>query len=227
MPRFERLVLPGFLRLFHLPYAERKHVVVRDEAQPRGQPRETARIEFHNKEQNVPFLFGGRTLLKTVYESGLKDVKRLWGLRSWPQMNLSRLTCLPPVTGDTQHEITPNISPELACNGFKYMPDIGRDEKVDIHDREQCDERILVTGHLKHPNGRKDSLPVCRSICEAEDRVADFMIRFPSVFPGCKYKRPLFSHRASEDYDGEENRQYDAKRRCDGLYFTFCFQLQR
>ena len=227
MPRFERLFLPGFLRLVHLPYAERKHVVIRDESQPRGQSRETARIEFRNKKQDVPFLVGGRTLLKTVYKSGLKNVNRQWALRSLLQIVSSRLTCLPPATGDAQHEITPDLPPELARDGFKHLPDIGRDEEVGVHGREQCDERILVTGHLKHPNGRKDSLPVCRSICEAEDRVADFMIRFPSVFPGCKYKRPLFSHRASEDHDGEENRQYDAKRRCDGLYFTFCFQLRR
>ena len=92
---------------------------------------------------------------------------------------------------------------------------------------DESGERILVPGHLKHPNGRKDPLSVGRFTCEAENRVADFTIGFPSVFPGCKYKRPLFSHRASEDHDGEENRQYDAKRRCDGLYFTFCFQLQR
>ena len=169
MPRFERLLLPGFLRLVHLPHAERKNVVAWDEAQFRGQSRETTRTELCNKEQDIPFLFGGHVLLKTGDESVHKNVERHWTLRSLQEMDFSRLTCLPPVTGDTQHEITPNISPELACNGFKYMPDIGRDEKVGIHDRKQCDERILVTGHLKHSNGRKDSLPVCRSICEAED----------------------------------------------------------
>ena len=186
MPRFERLVLPGFLRLFHLPYAERKHVVVRDEAQPRGQPRETARIEFHNKEQNVPFLFGGRTLLKTVYESGLKNVNRQWALRSLLQIVPSRLTYLPRVTGDAQHEITPDIPPELARDGFNHLPDIGRGEEVGVHGREQCDERILVTSHLKHPDCRKDSLPVGRSMCKAENRVADFTIGFPPIFPSCE-----------------------------------------
>ena len=140
MPRFERLFLPGFLRLVHLPYAERKHVVIRDESQPRGQSRETARIEFRNKKQDVPFLFGGRTLLKTVYKSGFKDVKRQWASRCEPQIVSSRLTCLPPATGDTQHKITPDIPPELARDGFKHLPDIGRDEEVGVHGREQCDE---------------------------------------------------------------------------------------
>ena len=140
MPRFERLFLPGFLRLVHLPYAERKHVVIWDESQPRGQSRETARIEFRNKKQDIPFLFGGRTLLKTVYKSGFKDVKRQWALRSLLQIVPSQLTYLPRVTGDTQHKITPDIPPELARDGFKHLPDIGRDEEVGVHGREQCDE---------------------------------------------------------------------------------------
>jgi len=186
MPRFKHLFLPGFLRLVHLPYAERKHVVVRDEAQSWGQSRETARIEFRNKEQDFPFLFGGRTLLKMGDESVLKNVERQWALRSLLEMEFSRLTCLPPVTRNTQHEIAPDVPAKLARDGFGHTSDIGRNEKISVHGHEQCGKRILVPCHLKHPNGRKDPLSVGRSTCEAENRVADFTIGFPSVFPGCK-----------------------------------------